>query len=385
MTDNDNTQILNKNVNSAHVTNVGSVTNNNQQPSSSSIHGTFTIMVKNICYNTEKTTLQNLFNACGNIINLNYSYSGRAYITYNSRFEADNAILKSGTNIDGRYITVIIIENNSKQTSLTNITHNNNQIQPYFSINKNCNNQNNNYIQHNRYSFHGSNQNNNYNQHNNNSFHASNQTIELIPTNSIVQPIPTLAVQSIAISTNKPIPISTNQPVIKKRKYDDVNNNSHKDNTLKDQQQNNISSSSSSSSNQPIKTTTTGFKDLIDASMFSIFDLPIDRQGNFSFTAKEFVANLTASPEYDPNNQFLTVELREGYGGPTCKYSRKPADRLQSEFIKIAYSPAMTIKKFGEKIRDYARKTHGDYSKTTYGKEIRWNVLEVCISSYSLV
>jgi hypothetical protein len=35
------------------------------------------------------------------------------------------------------------------------------------------------------------------------------------------------------------------------------------------------------------------------------------------------------------------------------------------------------IKKFGEKIRDYARKTHGAH--------IRWNVLEVCISSYSLV
>jgi len=126
------------------------------------------------------------------------------------------------------------------------------------------------------------------------------------------------------------------------------------------------------SSNQP-----NAFKDLTDANMFCMIELPIDEKGNFSFTAEEFEANLKSSPEYDPNNQFLTIELREGYGGPTCKYSKKPTDRLQSEFIKISYHPAMTIKMFSEAIKDYAKKTHN--------ASIRWNVLEVCISSYSLV
>ena len=134
-----------------------------------------------------------------------------------------------------------------------------------------------------------------------------------------------------------------------------------------------VSSSSSSSSmaiessNQP-----NAFKDLTDAKMFCMIELPIDENGNFPFPAEEFKANLMSSAEYDPENQFLTVELREGYGDSTCKYSRKEADRLQPEFIKISYHPDRTIKKFGETIRDYARQTHSAH--------IRWNVLEVCIS-----
>jgi hypothetical protein len=129
-------------------------------------------------------------------------------------------------------------------------------------------------------------------------------------------------------------------------------------------------SSSSSSSNQP-----KFFKDLTDASMFCMIDLPIDKNGNFPFTAVKFEANLKASPEY--GEQFLTVELRDLYRTSACNNSIKTANRLQPEFIKIRYHHDMTIKKFGEAIRDYARQTHG--------RNIRWNVLQVCISSYSLV